>query len=359
MMKTRRSPAAYLFGGLAYYLLIPLLLCFLMATGWADGPLENLLQSMLANGADSWDRLVVAAEGIRENQFVPAFEKAKTLLAEGKAEQAWAWVEALDYVEFVQAGKLEYRGRAQSSLARLLEKSGNVEEAGRQYARVAKLHPESARAQLNLAAHCIRTGKLTLAKPSLDKTLELNPKLAEAHLWYGQYHLVNKEMDAALVSFKRVLEIEPNYPLAQDMVRGLTGSGPSVATSKSPEAQKHFEAAEALFAKGNYKAALTEYSAACTSDPNFAKAKLYMGDCYQKLGQRDQCIQCYREATLLDPNDRQAFRFLGDALETRFDETKNGQDLTEAIAAYQRALQIDPNYSMARSDLERAQKKRP
>jgi superkiller protein 3 len=69
-----------------------------------------------------------------------------------------------------------------------------------------------------------------------------------------------------------------------------------------------------------------------------------LGVALKAKGQLEEAIEAYRKAIQLDPNYANAYSNLGSAL---YDK---GQ-LEEAIEAYRKAIQLDPNYADAYGNL--------
>ena len=80
---------------------------------------------------------------------------------------------------------------------------------------------------------------------------------------------------------------------------------------------------------------------ACDGNPTFHNS---MGNSYYKKGKLDQAIAKYQKALEIDPNFVAAHNDLGMVY------FKQG-NLDQAIAKYQKALQIDPNLAQAHNNL--------
>jgi tetratricopeptide (TPR) repeat protein len=69
-----------------------------------------------------------------------------------------------------------------------------------------------------------------------------------------------------------------------------------------------------------------------------------LGNALSDKGQLEEAIEAYRKAIQLDPNFAMAYSNLGNAL-------KDKGQLEEAIEAYRKAIQLDPNFAMAYGNL--------
>jgi tetratricopeptide (TPR) repeat protein len=121
--------------------------------------------------------------------------------------------------------------------------------------------------------------------------------------------------------------------------------------SKSSQAIVLFEKARTLKNTGHPKQSLLLFDKALELDPKFAKAATYKGDAYFVMGDWDHAVEWYRKGIQLDPEDKQAHRFLGDTLEKKYEQTKKRSYLEEAIRCYEAALRLDPGYGFAKQNL--------
>lgn len=113
---------------------------------------------------------------------------------------------------------------------------------------------------------------------------------------------------------------------------GDTGSR-SVGTVQA--AIDHNEKGNALYREKDYAAALTEFLAATSLDPNYALAANNVGFMYFRLGQLDDAVAWYRRTLTIDVGRAVAWLNLADA------ELARGKR-PEARAAYARFLELNP-----------------
>ena len=321
----------------------------------AETPMDTLLDGLQKQPRTSWEKLIGESRGLDREQLNDVLKRALQLQRDGQDAQAWALMGAADYVDWVLAGKDVYVAVGQLALIKSWQRA-NQEKLAIVYAQeLVREHPDSPTAACRVGALFLTSGKKSEAGALLRQAVELAPNWAEARLWLGEYHLMMGDAESALSCFRQTLQIDPKNAIAADALRLLQSQ--SQVTSSHPQALKYFDQAEKLFDQGQYREAIPLYEKALKADPKFAKARIYQGDAYLKLGSADQAIECYRQACKIDPRDRQGFRFLGDALERRFDDKGSLNDIAEAVSVYEKAVELDPNYLMAREDLERARKK--
>ena len=75
----------------------------------------------------------------------------------------------------------------------------------------------------------------------------------------------------------------------------------------SEEAKAIFAGAESKFAKGDYPAAIAEYTRALELDPKFAEAYVSRGEAKSVTGDREGAIADYTKVIELDPKSADAY----------------------------------------------------
>ncbi len=334
-----------------------LLSLWLYVPGWCQIGMEPLLQKMLTSERSTWGQLFSQnRQGLERSQLSPAFKQVTGWLKEGKNAQAWALAEAMDFVDWSIEPSRSYSAYAQLSIVGHLGRNEKGALAKQYLQELVAKHPESPHVQCEMGRHYLLTGQLASAEAPLRKAIELAPNWPDGYLWLGEYALVRGDAEAAKALFRKTLELDPKNAIAGDALNGLE-KPQTQPFSTNQQAMAHFNRAESLFDSGKYQEAIREYDLALKDDPKMVKAEIYKGDAYLRAGNGEKAIECYRRAIVIDPADKQAYRFLGDVLESRYDAKGNVADLDEAIAAYQKALEIDANYKMARDNLERAVRK--
>ena len=103
----------------------------------------------------------------------------------------------------------------------------------------------------------------------------------------------------------------------------------------------------ALVQQGNWLEAEQRYRLAAALRPDDAKLQLNLGFVLSQLGIDDGAQTCLRRALTLDPTLHDAHYLLGGLLD-------KGEDPAGAIASYQRALELQPDFDHCRRDLCRA-----
>ncbi len=86
-----------------------------------------------------------------------------------------------------------------------------------------------------------------------------------------------------------------------------------VDTNVSPKAIKYYRTAEKHFIDKNFKKAATFYLRATEKDPDFFKARLYLGDSYFFLGDYPYAIKIFNECHERFPHKMEPVKYLADA----------------------------------------------
>jgi tetratricopeptide (TPR) repeat protein len=229
--------------------------------------------------------------------------------------------------------------RVYSFLGQLYEAQGEYEKAAQSFAMVIKLAPKEPEAYLRLARILsLHTTDLTSAKNLAETCLSLKPSdelRVQAYLVLAGIANTKEEREAYV---KHVLEIDPSNAMAKTLLRfGEMGEEYHANVKISDEARQHFDKAENYFSKNQFQEAIVEYKAAIAIEPKFAKAYLYLGDCFYRIGQYEEASVHFKRATEIDPSNPQAWAFLGDAYYKL-------ENLKQACSCLKEAVRLDPNY---------------
>ncbi len=187
------------------------------------------------------------------------------------------------------------------------------------------------------------------AKPYLDRALEIDPESPQTLVTLGRFQRNRGETEAAIASFSRALELDPGYGWASANL-GL-----------------------ALRWTGRYEEALAIHAAAVTMDPLSPAAQTRLGTSHWLMGHFDEAARHYQRAIDLDPSYEEVYDSWSGMLAFglgRFDDalTMMGRKMgvkaepsvrtltavgslasilgndTEAMAYWQRAAEINPDY---------------
>lgn len=196
------------------------------------------------------------------------------------------------------------------------------------------------------------------AEQALREALRIDPQLGHAWLNLGHLQLRAQRIDAAAVSFGKGLAVAKG-PIATELHLQL-----GLLLHDSAAGQRGPRERKAVF-----EAALEHLREAARAEPDLAFLQVTIGDTFQQLDLPEPADAAYRRAIELDPTFTPAFVALGNlyidhgftelgvrVLEVGVQSSDGdarawsglGRGLTaldrhrEAIAAFERALQLDP-----------------
>ena len=166
----------------------------------------------------------------------------------------------------------------------------NYREAADFLGRAARIHPNDASIQYNLAKALIDCGLDNASIPHHQKAVELAPNNPEAWLNYGKTVTKLNRYDEALVLYDKALSLNPNYSEAA-LNKGVT-----------------------LKELNRYEEAIECAEFALKINPNFAEAWTNMGVVLKQLKRYDQAIFCFDRALAVKSDIEWVY---GDLLHTK------------------------------------------
>lgn len=147
------------------------------------------------------------------------------------------------------------------------------------------------------------------AVEAYQKALELRPSYAEAYVGLGDARAAKGDVDGAISSYRSALQFNPRNP------------------------RVHVSLGRIYYAeKGLYYESVGSYKKAIELDPQFAEARMGLGEVYEDKGLYEDAIQEYRKVVELDPRHTGALYNLALVYEK--------VDPREAIAHWERYIQI-------------------
>jgi tetratricopeptide (TPR) repeat protein len=173
-----------------------------------------------------------------------------------------------------------------------------------------------AAARVALGVSLYATNNRWKASGEFRKAIQIDPKLAEAHKLLGDMLVTSPRRlyDQAIQSYSAALEIWPDYAEAR------VGLG------------------DAKQAKGQFDEAIEEYKKAITLEPENARVHYGMGKIYYNEKQLyHEAVAEYKQAIALDPRLLDAYLSLGEM----YEEKGLYQD---AVASYSHVLSVEPKH---------------
>jgi tetratricopeptide (TPR) repeat protein len=215
------------------------------------------------------------------------------------------------------------------------------------------IDPGNARAHNSIGVALQQLGQAEEALSHHQQALALSPDMAEAHAGLGNAHRLLGRLEEAAGHYQNALSVKPGYAVAHNDIANilhvLGRSDEAIdhyqhALSTQPDdADAHYNLANVLAARGRRAEAIPHYATALEIRPGFADARNNLGNVLQMLGHPDEAVAHYEAAAALNPGYAEAYN-LGKACFalSRYEH---------AIAAYEKALRIDPSRAMLHNDL--------
>lgn len=184
--------------------------------------------------------------------------------------------------------------------------------------------------------------KNELALADFNKAIQLKPDFADAYYFRGQSSVFKKNYIAAEADYKKALEINPNHISARKALEKLKNERPSVSSTPSPT-YRPSNPTPVYQPKPVPSPTLTlSESEKAKRAENFLNSAVYnfRGDKF------DAAAQDFTEYLKLYPNNANVYFNRGTAY-----QRAGKNDL--AKADFEKALQINPNLSEAKAQLEK------
>jgi predicted O-linked N-acetylglucosamine transferase (SPINDLY family) len=230
----------------------------------------------------------------------------------------------------------------------------NYKEAADYLTRAARIEPNDASIQYNLAKALTDSGNDKGALIHHEKAISLAPNNPEAWLSYGKTTSNLGRYDDALVCYGNALNLKPGYADA------LLNKGATLKELKRYDEAITF-AEQALAINPNltqawsnkggalkelkrYEEAIACYDKALSLQPDYHEALTNKGATLKELKRYDEAIACYDKALSLQPDYHEALTNKGATL-------KELERYDEAIACYGKALNLSPNIDWIYGDL--------
>ena len=193
------------------------------------------------------------------------------------------------------------------------------------------------------------------ARKFLNMALERDSKLSDVHYRLGYIDLTSKNYEAAIENFQKKVLADPksaatymNMGMAYQGLGKMAEAAASYrqATALVPNSsQAWYLLGGALVGVDSVAAAQRAYAKALGADPQNVAAKRGQAYTYLRQEKYTQAISLLREVVQADPNDSEAWVWLGQAL-------LNSGNLTEARRAFEQAQKLDPGNKSAQEGLQ-------
>jgi tetratricopeptide (TPR) repeat protein len=238
-----------------------------------------------------------------------------------------------------------------------LEALGRLPEAEAHYKRAINLNPNHAETHNNFGNALMRQGKLDEAQAEFRRALGLRTGYVEAYYNLGNALMAQGRTDEAIRPYHQAVGLKPAFPRA------------------------HYNLGDALAAQGRLAEAAESYRQAVALKPAWAEAHRKLGAMLRKLDRLSDAELCFRRAHEVDPRASDGLEEWAEILGllSRNNEAavvcqrlcelapwiakrwfelglalQKAKKWTDAVAAYLRAREIDPEYPYLRNNLAAA-----
>ncbi|MBP0026816.1 tetratricopeptide repeat protein [Roseofilum sp. Guam] len=271
-------------------------------------------------------------------------------------------------------------------------KAGNFQAAEEIWRQVIEQDPNNAPAYLGLGNRLRDQNKLEEAIAAYEKAIEVDPNYAFAYVGLGNALRSDDQLEAAKTQYEQAIELNPNLPgVYWNLGNVLTELGnlePAIAQFrialklKPDSVPVYNDLGDVLLQLGNVEEAIAIYNEAINLGSRYPSTYVGLGNALQENNQQEQAIEAYKSAIQLDDFEISAYFALGDiyyqqedwpqAVEVYQVGVKLQEDyrvymalgyawqqlgkLPEAIAAYENAINQDPNGVQAHYNLLESQR---
>ena len=226
--------------------------------------------------------------------------------------------------------------------------SAKFDDALSAYARAAELLPNDANVKNNVGRIYYKRSKLPEAQASLQESLRLDPANLDARYNLGLVLAAQNKPDEAAREWSSVITSAQGQ-LDSMAVAGAKETAKEVAKRKSLVhllSVSRGAVAEGLLKSEKWIEAERELGLLLKVDAKNIPALTNRGFALYHLKRYDLAEKAYRDLIALDKNNAPAFNNLGAVVEAR------GQR-ANALRMYRRALELNPDYTEAKSNVER------
>ena len=210
-----------------------------------------------------------------------------------------------------------------NNLGVVLAGQGKIDEAIEHYRQALKIDSAYPGAHFNLGNTLAMSGKLEQAIEQYRQTLENDPTFAAGHVALGNALAASGKLEQATEHYRQAIKIDPRHP------------------------NSHYSLGHVLVGLGQMEEAVKELRMVLELDKSGAmrsQTHFSLGTIFAKQGQLDEAGKHFEEALKLNPDFARARHYMGRVLEAR-------GDLNKAIGYYQQAIRSDPELAEAHQSL--------
>lgn len=272
---------------------------------------------------------------------------------------------------------------ARYMLGRELAALNRLDEAVEQYQAAIELNPDDARAHMEMGLFWAEQGELETALKHYEEALRVEPGFAYALDRIGRVLALLNRSDEAIARYEQAIQADPKNQdihfllgrelLAQDRKEEAETRFREALELNPEDARCHNELGALLEERGETDEAMRHYEEALRAAPQFGYVLYKIGKLLSGQGKYAEAEARFEEALNLDPDNQDLYYLIGRelvaqgrqeegrryferALSMNPDDARVHNDLAliigaadaeAAIAHFEKALQIAPNFTLA------------
>lgn len=216
---------------------------------------------------------------------------------------------------------LSEKRRQEKSLAHfltasILDFSGELESAIKEYRRVLEFDFGSPKVHLNLAISYLKLNRFREAEEELKTAIKLSPEDLEPRIILALLYTSQGKTEDAQIFYQEALE------------KALKIQPKNIGIYHS--------LAKIYYQQKNYDSAIQAYKMILEISPEDKEAHLFLGLIYEEKGEREKAIEEFKKALSIDPEFPEALNSLG------YLYAEEGINLDEAEVLIKKALEFEP-----------------
>jgi tetratricopeptide (TPR) repeat protein len=198
-------------------------------------------------------------------------------------------------------------------LARIAIRLGDYDQAIPIFREVLQLDPNNLQAIYNLGLLRYRAGDYEESTQLLERVIALKPDLPDAHYTLGLAYVRLNQDARAEAEFRKAVELAPQNSQAHfNLAKVYLRAGKKDEAEREQETFKKLwdrqaadRAAEGtareLYLAADYAGALKEFDRLTELNPLSGRFQLGRGQCFLKMGRKEDALAAFQKATDLDP----------------------------------------------------------
>lgn len=232
------------------------------------------------------------------------------------------------YEKATSINKWSYRDYL--NLGKVYQAMQKFNSAVKAYVRATEIKPDAAPAHLGAAESYYELKDYKNALKYGKRASQLDPNQAQVMQVLGNIYDAQKDYEQAIASYKRALELNSNQPKVMNSL------------------------AQAYLRAGQFEPAYELLVSVTATEPTAATYQ-HLGYAAMKLKKNDEAIAAYRKSVELAPNDATAYKGLGVALMVAASQNNDEKLKAEAIAQWQKSLELQSDQPKLRELLRKYQ----